>query len=215
VALTSFDDDEVDEARDVASIRESANYNQVGYFCASKARLHLCAEEPAEALRHAQAGEPLRASFQGQVADWELTFLRGLAAFARAHELRGTPQGELRRSGQEALTALRGYAKANPHTFAHKARLLEAELAALDGSHDEAASAFREAADLAAASGFTQDRALALHRLAVAQRRSRRDADARAAARSASETYRAWGAHAAADFLLDRYDLRSGAASTS
>lgn len=214
-ALTSFDDDEVDEARDLASIRTSDNYNQIGYFCASKARLHLCVEEAAEAVRYTEVGEPLRASFQGQVADWELTFLRGLASLARAHDLKGTPRSEQRRIGSQALTALRTYAQANEHTFAHKVRLLEAEVAALDGDHEGAVAAFQEAARQAEVAGFTQDRALALHRLAVAERRAAREAEARAAARSAVDVYRTWGATAAADFLLDRYDLRAESASTS
>lgn len=205
--LTSLADDEVDEARDLASIRDTANYNQVGYFCTSKMRLHLCAEEPSEAWRYAEEAETLRASFQGQVAEWEMVFLKGLAALALAREATGPTESELRKAGQASLDALRGYGRVNPHTFAHKVLLLEAESAALEGTLDESASLFRRAADAAGASGFTQDRALAFHRLAVAHRRAGSRADAMASAREAAAIYRDWGGDAAAAFLERRYEL--------
>ncbi len=203
--LTSLDDDEVSEARDLASIRDTANYNQVGYLCTTKMRLHLCAEETPEVWRYAKEAEALRASFQGQVAEWEMTFLKGLAALGLAHEATGPAEADLRKAGQASLTALRAHERVNPHTFAHKVLLLQAELAALDGTVD--ASLFRRAADAAETAGFVQDRALAVHRLAVAHRRAGSDADARASAREAAAIYRDWGAEAAASFLERRYQL--------
>lgn len=204
-SLTALDDDAVDEARDLASIGDSGNYNQVGYYCATKMRLHLCAANASEALRYARMGEPLRAAFMGQVADWEFTFLKGLASLVMAHDAEDG-RASLVDAGREALRVLQDHAQVSPGTFAHKARLLEAEMAALDG-RGEAPEVFREAAGMAAEAGFTQDRALALHRLASAHRRAGAEGEASHAARAAVEVYAAWGAPAAADFLRKRFGL--------
>lgn len=100
---------------------------------------------------------------------------------------------------------LRGWAQANPHTFADKAMLVEAELARLEGDVLTAMSRYEQAAAHAAAHGFVHIAAIAHERagrLCAAQGLA---SAAEAHRRRARDGYRQWGAIGKARQLEDAH----------
>ena len=94
------------------------------------------------------------------------------------------------------MSRFTAWADGCPENFAHKQRLLAAELARLDGQPERAATLYAESARLAHASGFVQDQALA-HELAARFYRQRGfEVFADAHLSEAILCYRRWGADA-------------------
>lgn len=102
------------------------------------------------------------------------------------------------RSAQARLTALAVHAPVN-HT--HRATLLAAELAAVEGRPLEAMDRFDQAADEASRSGLVHEWALAWQRAAAFHRASGRLGVARGYLRDALAAYDGWGAEALVDHL--------------
>jgi predicted ATPase/class 3 adenylate cyclase len=189
VSPTSMSDAEHDEARDVASICATDNYNQIGFYFIARLKLHYHFREHVQALACAEQAAGVLPAFAGQTGEFELAFFHGLALAARAREVPAGEAALLRTQAAARLAQLEGWAALCPANFAHRARLLQAELAADDDAYVAAATA-------AAAAGCLHHEAMA-HELRAAAARARGDADtARDATAAATEAYTRWGAHA-------------------
>lgn len=189
----SLSDDKYDEDRDVASICATSNYNQIGYYCMVKMRLHYYYGEHEAALRFAEKALPILSAFQGQIGEWEFAFYRALATIARAFEVDKSEREPLLRTAEELLAKFEAWASVGPANFAHKRDLIRAELLRAN-TPEGAAPAYETAIASASASGFVQDVALAQERAAHYYRAIGNTAKARSHALSAASQYERWGA---------------------
>jgi tetratricopeptide (TPR) repeat protein len=160
----SLSDDKFEEERDVASIANTSNYNQIGYYCIAKMRLHYYYGEYEGALRYAEQALPMLPAFQGQVGEWEFVFYRALASAARAKDLSGAERESILRTAEELLAKFEMWATIGPANFAHKRDLIRAELLRARNERQPAANAYEAAVISAAESGFVHDMALAHER---------------------------------------------------
>ena len=96
---------------------------------------------------------------------------------------------------------MRRWADRCPHNFAHKERLVAAELRRLEGDLAGAASAYDEAARAAARYGYLQVEAMARHREAGLHRLHGRPAASARSLGLARDLYARWGATALAEAL--------------
>ena len=193
-----FTDDEHDEAREIASILDTDQYNQIAYYHISKLRLCYHHEEYAAALGWADAAVPLLGSFAGQVGESELVFFHALALLARAAEVdvADADRAALVARAEAGRAQLAAWSQRCPANFEHKRLLVEAEAARLRGAGDEAILGYDQAAASAHEAGYVQHVALA-HELAARHLAALgRPADARAARDRARAAYARWGAHA-------------------
>ncbi len=198
----SLSDERYEEERDVASICATSNYNQIGYYCIAKMRLHYYYGEYEAALRYAEQGLPLLPAFQGQVGEWEFVFYRALASAARAQELNGPEREPLLKTAEESLGKFEAWASIAPWNFAHKRDLIQAELLRARRESRPAAEAYERAVISAAESGFVHDQALAHERAALFYRVSDGE-KSRAHAQAAVTHYEKWGASAKSAAIRD------------
>jgi serine/threonine protein kinase len=213
----SLSDDRFDEQRDVASICQTSNYNQIAYYYVAMLRLHYYYGEYEAALGYADRARAVLPAFQGQVAEWEFAFYAALASAAHAADHRpadaaadATVRSQLLESASELLQRFEVWASAGPANFTHKRDLISAELlhargdstgAATAVATTAAAAAFDTAVRSAAASGFVQDHALAHERAALFHHAAGDPAKASAHFEQATALYRQWEAWAKVDAI--------------
>jgi len=196
----SLTDERFDEEQDVASICGTSNYNQIGYYCTAKMRLHYYYGDYEGALRYAERGLPILPAFQGQVGEWEFLFYRALASVARAREVSGAEREALLQSARDLLEVFQAWADTNPANFAHKYDLIRAELLAAYASPD-AVEAYQKAVASAEASGFAHDLALVHERTAVFHQGRGEQEKAGSHAQIAISQYEQWEAWAKVEAL--------------
>ena len=198
--LLSLSDDTVDEQADIASICATELANQIGYYLVSRVKLHVHAGDYETAATLGEQVLPCVPAFEGQIAEFELVQYRAIAL------LRAASDPAHRRELARGLVAImRGFADLVPENFAHKACLLEAELALAEGTLDQAA--YVTSAKGAAERGFDQDAGLAWELLGRAAAARGLPTRARSAFDEASAAYARWGAGAKLR-LVD--ELRAG-----
>jgi predicted ATPase/class 3 adenylate cyclase len=196
----SLSDRECSEARDVASICDTAHFNQIGFYFVSRLRLHYYYRDYPGALAAAEKAEQLLPAFQGQIAEWELTFFQGLALLARlGQEADPAAARALRQAAERCREKLREWSALCPANFEHKRLLLEAEWTHTERPDADARAVdalFQRAAAAARAAGYIQYAALSQERAGLFHR-SRGDQEAaRRRFAAAREDYAAWGAWA-------------------
>jgi predicted ATPase len=191
----SLSDDKYEEQREVASICATSNYNQIGYYCTVKMRLHYYYGEHEAALGFAEKALPILPAFQGQVGEWEFVFYRALALIARAREVDEAEREALLSTAEELLARFEVWASAGPSNFAHKRDLIKAELA-WSGNRREAPTAYEAAVMSAVASGFVHDLALAHERAAIFYQAMGDSEKSRSHAEAALAQYERWEAWA-------------------
>ena len=196
----SLSDERFQEERDVASICGTSNYNQIGYYCTAKMRLHYYYGDYEGALRYAAQALPILPAFQGQVGEWEYLFYRALASIARAKEVGGGERETLLQSARDLMEVFEAWAATNPANFAHKYDLIRAELLAAYAS-SEAAAAYQKAAASAERSGFAHDVALVHERAALFHHGRGDRATAGSHAQIAISQYERWEAWAKSEAL--------------
>ncbi|MEP7309495.1 MAG: AAA family ATPase [Acidobacteriota bacterium] len=192
----SLSDEEYDEERDIGSICATSNYNQIGYYCVAKMRLHYYYGEFDAALRLAEQALPLLPAFRGQVAEWDFAFYRALASAARAGGAEGSERDTLLATTAELLAAFERWAAISSSNFSHKRDLVRAELLRAHQEPELAAAAFEAATLSAAESGFTHDHALAHERAALFYQACDDAEKADVHAHTAVTQYEKWGASA-------------------
>jgi predicted ATPase len=190
---SSLSDGSFDESRDLSFICRTTNANQVGFYHVARLKLHYYRGEYPEAIEAADEALSVAGSFARQPAEVDLVFFRALALLA------SDPVDPARLDAARLhLSTLQGWRVDCEENFAHKALLVEAELARVEGiDHD--AVRYLEAARSAEEAGFVQHAALA--RDLAARHLARIGDDPGPMLRLAIEGYRAWGADALADRL--------------
>jgi serine/threonine protein kinase len=192
----SLSDEKYEEERDVASICETSNYNQIGYYCVAKMRLHYYYGEYEAACRYAERALGILPAFQGQVGEWEFVFYRALASAARAREQSGADRESLLRTADELLAKFESWTSIGPSNFAHKRDLIRAELLHARDARQLAAAAYDVAVVSAAESEFVHDQALAHERAALFHQAADEREPSRAHALAAATHYETWEAWA-------------------
>ncbi len=195
---TSLSDATYEEARDLASICSTTNFNQIAYFCLAKMRLSYYYGDYRASLRYAEKALPLIPAFQGQIAEWEFAFYRALSLLGQALLFEEGASKSLIAGAKSVAEPMAKWAEDNPHSFAHKYDLVRAELCRAEGHPEEAGELYEKAATLAYAEGFVHDQALGHERAASFFSSAGDREKARSEARSAIEAYRSWGAEAKA-----------------
>lgn len=199
----SLSDERFHEERDVASICSTSNFNQIGYYCTAKMRLHYYYGDYEGALRYAEQASPILPAFQGQVGEWEFLFYRALASAARSREVTGAGRNALLLSTHDLLQQFQEWARVNPANFAHKRDLIHAELVAACAGPD-AADAYSTAVASAEASGFAHDVALVHERAALFYQSKGERETAIAHAQVAISRYEQWEAWAKSKALREQ-----------
>ncbi len=201
----SLSDDKHEEERDVASICTTSNYNQIGYYCVAKMRLHYYYGEYEAALRYANQALPILPAFQGQVGEWEFVFYRALATLARAQEVGDAEREPLLRAGEELLAQFEGWASVAASNFAHKRDLIRAELQRARQDHNAAVAAYEAAVASAMGSGFVHDLALAHERAALFHHAAGDEDKARMHFQAALNAYESWEAWAKSAAIRENF----------
>jgi predicted ATPase len=151
--------------------------------------------DPVDASRWFEEARPL---LDGLVSTWHVPIFHQYAALAILR-LPAADRAARRAEVDGDLAALRALAAHGPINFAHRAAMIEAELARVADHHAAAAEAYARTLALADAGGWTNDLALA-HELTARWHhdagRAELAADHRAGARAA---YARWGATAKLD----------------
>jgi predicted ATPase len=183
----------VEEERDVASITKTDLHEEIGYYWASKLRLHFLYREHRRAVAFGDRAEKVLDAFAGQVYEVEFTFTFALALFARYAE-DGDP-ATLQRA-RDLAGRVRGWEVHAPHLFAHKVLALEAAEARAAGDDAGAAELFAQAAASALELGFTHHVALDYELGGRALFEAGDRVRAREMLQASRDTYERWGADA-------------------
>jgi predicted ATPase len=206
-------DHEFDEARDIASIRETELHNQTGFYHVSRAKLHVHFGDWRGALEWIEQARQLLPFFQGQVAECELEQFHGLAALAEVAFGQSGEDRTLKEDGRDRVDTLREWERKAPGTsmFGHKADLLEGVMECFSDPTEKAAQLLKQSAQAAMAAGFLHDTVLALEFLARCYRKAGQPEKASRALEEALNTCNRWGADAKLAFLKKEfgYDMAS------
>jgi predicted ATPase/serine/threonine protein kinase len=189
---TSLSDDQFDESLDLGFICRTTNANQEGFYHVARLKLHYYQGEYPQALLAAERARTAAGSFARQPAEVDLVFFEALAWLGE-----GSGKIEAARRHLATLNRWRADSEAN---FAHKALMIEAEIARVEGRNGEASRFQNEAIRAAELDGFPHHAALARelaarHRIAIGE-------DPREWLQAAIEGYQAWGAVTLADRLM-------------
>lgn len=213
-----FDTDDLDEATYVADLERDATKLGPAVYSYSKALALVIMGRAEEARRTFEAmpkdvEDKLVVAFAGG----EFLFTRGLvlAATARARSPLGRAKDLLvMHACQRKLAAL---AKDAPASFQHKAELLAAECARLEGRIGAAVDHYERAAKLAHASRFLHEEAIALERAGLFWLERENAEISRSYLGRAIRVYGRWGATAKVAALEKTYPAlaRSAARSSS
>lgn len=145
--------------------------------------------------------ESLSKEINKHIKDIVLPFMKpyhiwceGLVAAAR-----GKASSTRRAKAQKRLKQLKKIAKDCPENLANKVFLLEAELAACRGKHDDALSLYEKSAASAAKEGYVHEQALACEKAALMLRGCGSLREARTNFMNARNLYEMWGANLKVD----------------
>jgi histidine kinase len=163
-----------------------------GAYGAVKAQLCYLQGRYAEALQATLEFKPLPAKFY--VPDYP--FYRGLAAARLADTATGEQRETLLGHLNASISQLDAWALLGPENLAHRAALLHAELARVEGDHWRALQWFDQAIEGAQAGGFTMHQAIACEACADMSSSQGRLRTARSYLKESVWAYRRWGAAA-------------------
>jgi predicted ATPase/serine/threonine protein kinase len=231
----NLSDAEHDEARDLEAICKTDNFNQITYYFIARLRLEYYYRNYRAALEFAERALPLRAAFQGQVAEIDFCFFHALALVAHVGCVAGPNTGlssnqptegtgnapyasGATRGGEERnqlltharaiLDQLDRWSEACPANSLHKSLLVRAELASLENRAEEI-SCYDEAAACALQSGYPHHAALAKELAGAHYLRHGQSDLASGYLAEACQGYRDWGATAKVqDVRQQSHELR-------
>jgi predicted ATPase/class 3 adenylate cyclase len=183
----------VEEERDLASILRTDLHEEIGYYLASKLRLHFLYREYRRAVAYGSRAEQSLFGISGQVEEVEFTFTFALALYARYEH---TGDEALLTRARALRDRVRGWQTHAPAIFGHKAIALDAADARATGDLALAARGFVEAADAAQELGYIQHVALAHELGGRALLEAGDPAGARELLARSRTGYQAWGASA-------------------
>ncbi|MCB9644064.1 MAG: AAA family ATPase [Myxococcales bacterium] len=201
----SMTDETYDEQRDLACVLDSENVTQVAYYYAAKTTLYFWHEDFEKAVEFGKKGMQYAAAFGAQPGEPELTLYYGLSLIAQAHATSNEEtRKELFEEAQQIKEKVTKWASVNPDHYAHKAALLQAGVAHLQGETLQALQLYREAIHGAKEHNFPHHVALG-HELAAQLHVSLQDQlAARSYLQEALIGYESWGSKHKLKLLLQR-----------
>jgi len=188
-ALTSEGVEPLIGETELASFEAADNRN--GVFAVHFMRAMRCylMGEYDEALGHSELATKEEASAAGTVLAIQQTFYRSLMLLA----VEDVP-GKARKEVRSRLKKIRGWQGFCAHNMKHKADLVEAELARVEGRHSDAAALYESARSGARDTGFLHELAIAVERAGRWQFGLGADSLGALLMADARYEYRAWGA---------------------
>ena len=201
----SLTDETYDEDRDFASVRDTQNLPQIGFYHGYRSKLHYIFGDYATALDEADEAIKWLEACRGTVAEFDITCWHMLALLAAAPSDDPDEQADRIRQAGEHLTRFEAWATVCPANFRHILLLGQAELAHREHRLLDALPLYREAAAAARAGGFIQYTALAYERAALCAIENGDDLAARGYLEEAYVAYERWGAHAKTARLAETY----------
>jgi predicted ATPase/signal transduction histidine kinase/CheY-like chemotaxis protein len=192
-ALGSLDDAQFSETAHLATLGE--NHMARAYYHACKLRLAVYGGDTAGALQQARAGAGCMHYLLGMLSSGSFALHTALAWSAAAAEGLASPEEALHQFDTQ-LAQLQQWTQTAPFTYGHKADLVQAERAALNGQPWLALELFELALQGARKQGFVHEQALIAARAAQACRRFHLHSVAEGFAHRAGSAYSAWGASA-------------------
>jgi hypothetical protein len=170
-----------------------------------EAHLFLVAGAYPMALSRAREAEQFRVSIFGFPPVTDVPLWLALAAAKSWRQAAGAEEQErLREHLEQGLARLSYFAEGCPENFLHKLRLLEAEVARVQGKTDEAMARYDEAIALARGQRFLHIEALAAQLCAEFHLEAGRSRIAALYLREARDAYARWDAHAVVAHLEAR-----------
>ncbi|WP_374404583.1 AAA family ATPase [Niveibacterium sp.] len=209
-ALCSMNDPGFDEQRCLQGMLQRRFMTGVANYHIYKAEICSLYGEYAEALKHVRAQDKLMASAMSlpQLVRFQIAaFITLSSLFPQMDE---AEQAETRKRLNADLRRMRRWAAHCPDNFLHLQRLMEAELARLDGHNELALKRYEQAADAAHASGFRRDEAMANERAARHLLATNRRKAAEGYLSAARHLYERWGAHRKAAHLESEFPQLRG-----
>ncbi|WP_438025415.1 AAA family ATPase [Sorangium sp. So ce233] len=177
-----------------------------------EAHLFLVAGAYPMALARAREAEQFRVSIFGFPPVTDVPLWLALAAARCWREAADAEeQARLREHLEHGLARLSYFAEGCPENFLHKLRLLEAEVARVQGKTDEAMARYDEAIALARGQRFLHIEALAAQLCAEFHLEAGRSRFAALYLREARDAYARWDAHAVVAHLEARWPALLGA----
>ncbi len=155
-----------------------------------------------EAFRHARAAEPRLRTMPSTLPVTAYTFYDALSRAAWHEAGQGDPERTVIEGHAKKLEL---WAKSSPDNFAHKALLVRAELARIDGRTEEALRGYADAAAGAGAQGSLVDEATAHELAGRLHAREGRSTMARAAIQRAMHLFARWGSLGKVDALAAEF----------
>ncbi|WP_372675123.1 AAA family ATPase [Aquicoccus sp.] len=157
----SLSSDDIDEDRDIGWVMQSEFINQIGYYLATRIRLHRHGGDWSRALELAAELEQIRPAVAGQTAEFDAVFHTVLARLGLELE-NGTAAGSQTTAVDHEIAQLSEWRNIHPGNFGSKAEIAEAVRDGLAGDRDAAAERLVATAGALGPDYDLQDRALAL-----------------------------------------------------
>ncbi len=180
--------------------QEENHHKAIYHLFALKLMLNTCFRRFPEAVDHAATAERYSESGAGSLLAPYVCFYGTLAQIAHGRATGQNPSSLLRRM-RPKLKMLRRWSAFAPLNFSHKCKLLEAEMAALQGVAYTAAELYDESIKLAHVHSFHHDKALANERAGRFYLDTGREKVATTYLVEAISGYQQWGAAALATSL--------------
>ena len=196
----TFSDDTFDEAAYVAKLSQFGSRHFAHYFFVNKMLTQYLWHEYDAAWTTSQASAKFLKESPGMLHSAEHHFLTGLIAAALTTRATGLARRRYLAAARASHKKLAKWASRCPHNFAHKERLVAAELARLSGSRETALTSYEAAMKTASQFGYVQIEAIANDLAAVACDPTGIGPQAASYRHRAAELFRKWGATAYAQY---------------
>ncbi len=197
----TFSDGTFDEAAYVAKLSQFGSRHFTHYYFVNKMLTQYLWREYDAAWVTSQASAKYLKESPGMLHSAEHHFLTGLIRAALTTRATGFARRGHVAAVRSTQKKLAKWASRCPHNFAHKERLLAAELARLSGSRDAALAGYEAAMKAASQFGYLQIEAMANDLAAAASDPTGSSAQAVSYRNRAAELFRQWGAAAYAKFV--------------
>jgi predicted ATPase/signal transduction histidine kinase len=198
-ALTSFDDDDFDEAACLAALTEAGFQSGLFYHHLLKHIACFTFEQFDEALAAAARTRPVLTAVMSSRFEATHHFFEALtlaAVYPRAPEHAGVPPTEFGRTLEPHLRKLKLWAESCPENYLSCYALVSAEVARIEGREVEAMRLYEQAIAAAEGNGFVHRQALANELASRFYRGRGFDRIAETYLREAQACYARWGADA-------------------
>lgn len=193
------------EDRVVQTLRDRGQLNLLAFYWLYKIELMVLFRRSSQALPLIQQLLPIEEAVMGELAQAEVNFYHSLVladvAIAKP-PTRRQPQIKTLLKNQKLMQL---WAKHSPSNFEHKRRLIDAEIARLQGNAGQALLLYQGAIAAAQTAGYVQNEAIACERAAQFLLQTHHEAAAIGYLLQARAAYKRWGATAKVQLLDQTY----------